>query len=80
MQLINHSLSNKQIAEYTSSDLIIKNADDGLNLLGEAYFQGFDGIILHSENIGSDFLTWAQALLAKSYRSFLTTEWSWQFW
>lgn len=55
MQLINHTLGNKQIAEYTSSDLIIKNADDGLNLLGEAYFQGFDGIILHSENIGSEF-------------------------
>lgn len=70
MQLINHSLGNKQIAEYTSSDLIIKNAEDGLNLLGEAYFQGFDGIILHSENIGSEFFDLSTGIAGEVLQKF----------
>lgn len=70
MQLINHSLGNKQIAEYTSSDLIIKDAEEGLNLLGEAYFQGFDGIILHSENIGSEFFDLSTGIAGEVLQKF----------
>lgn len=39
------------IVEIISDDIIIHTAQDGLDLLGDAYYQGYDKMILHMKNI-----------------------------
>ena len=55
MNIISHTAGEVQIAEVTSDKLIIETAEDGLDLLGNLYYQGFDSIILHEANITSSF-------------------------
>ena len=45
----------KDIAEVISDSLIILNTDDGLNLVGEAYYSGFDKVIIHESSITPKF-------------------------
>lgn len=55
MEIITHEISQIKIAEVTSNELIIRTAEDGLDLLGNLYYQGFDKIILHTNNVTPDF-------------------------
>lgn len=55
MEVITHTQNGKQIAEVISDEVIIHTAEDGLDLLGDLYYQGFDKIILHEKNITKDF-------------------------
>lgn len=55
MEIKEHEINNSKIAEVISNEIIIKNAEDGLDLLGNLYYQGFDSIIIHEKNIISNF-------------------------
>jgi len=55
MEIINHTINNIKIAEVTSSEIIIKNTEDALDLLGNLYYQDFDKIIIYEKNINPDF-------------------------
>ena len=55
MEIETHNINDIKIAEVISTDSIIKNASDGLDLLGNLYYQGFDKIIIHEKNITPDF-------------------------
>ncbi len=55
MKIETHNLNHTKIAEVISTDLIIKTAEDGLELLGTIYYQDFDNIILHEKNMPPDF-------------------------
>jgi hypothetical protein len=55
MTITSHTLNAIQIAEVTSDKLIIETAEDGLDLLGNLYYQGFDSIIIHEENLTPSF-------------------------
>ncbi|GEM50716.1 hypothetical protein EB1_05060 [Empedobacter brevis NBRC 14943 = ATCC 43319] len=56
MKIETISINDIKIAEVISEDTIIINtASDGLNLLGNLYYQGFDKIIIHEKNITPDF-------------------------
>ena len=50
-----HQINNTTIAEITAEEIIIKNASDGLDLLGNMYYQGFDKIIIYEINISNVF-------------------------
>ncbi len=50
-----HQTGTKKIAEIIAEKLVIESSEDGLDLLGNMYYQGFDGIILHKHNISPDF-------------------------
>lgn len=50
-----HTIKASDIAEVTADHVLIKNTEDGLDLMGNVYYQGFDKIILHERNITSDF-------------------------
>ncbi len=47
MNIQSHTINNTKIAEVLSDDIIIKSAEDGLNLLGNLYYQQFDKIIIY---------------------------------
>lgn len=55
MQLTLHSINNIKIGEITSDKVILKTTEDGLTLLGDLYYQGYDKIILHEKNITPQF-------------------------
>jgi hypothetical protein len=55
MKIEKHTLNNIPIAELVSEDIIIQKNEDGLDLLGNFYYQGFDRIIIHEKNITPDF-------------------------
>lgn len=55
MQIESHTINNIPIAEVSSEGLIIEKAEDGLDLLGNVYYQGFDRMIVYAKNITPDF-------------------------
>ena len=55
MQIITHTIGTTKIAEVVSEELIIKTSEDGLELLGNIYYQGFDKLIIYAKNISPDF-------------------------
>lgn len=46
---------NESIAEIVADDIVIHSTDDGLDILGNVYYQGFDKVILYEKNISADF-------------------------
>jgi len=56
MKIETHHFNHIKIAELTRNELLIKSAEDGLELLGNLYYQDFDRIILYEDNITPDFL------------------------
>ena len=50
-----HKIAGTEIAEIISDEIIIKNIDDGLDVLGNVYYQGFDKVIIYEQNITPDF-------------------------
>ncbi|MCE7043898.1 DUF4180 domain-containing protein [Dyadobacter sp. CY312] len=55
MEIIIHHANEIKIAEVTFDGILIANAEDGLDLLGNLYYQDVDRIIIHEKNISSDF-------------------------
>ncbi|WP_192347688.1 DUF4180 domain-containing protein [Algoriphagus sp. Y33] len=55
MNIQTHKIGETEIAEVISDKTVIQNTEDALDLMGDIYYQGFDKIILHLENITADF-------------------------
>lgn len=55
MEIIIHGTDDNGIAEIISESIIIKNSSDGLDLLGNIYYQGYDRLIIHEKNIIPEF-------------------------
>lgn len=55
MKIQSYDINNMKIAEIISDEIIIQSAQDGLDLMGDLYYQGFDKIILHEKNITPEF-------------------------
>jgi len=55
MNIQSHQIGDSNIAEIISDKVLVQSTDDGLQLLGDMYYSGFDAIILHSKNITPEF-------------------------
>ena len=55
MQITLHSINNSKIGEIISDEVILKTTDDGLTILGDLYYQGYDKIIIYEKNITPEF-------------------------
>lgn len=55
MNIETYHINGKKIAEIISDKIILSTTEDGLDLLGNLYYQGFDKIIIHEKNITPDF-------------------------
>lgn len=55
MKIKSHDINTTKIAEIISDEIIIKSAQDGLDLLGDLYYQGFDKLIIYEQNITPEF-------------------------
>ncbi|WP_449439652.1 DUF4180 domain-containing protein [Pedobacter steynii] len=50
-----HQTEKTRIAEVISDEVLIKNPEEGLQLLADLYYQNFDKIILKEQNICAEF-------------------------
>jgi len=55
MTIQSHEINTIKIAEVISDNIIIQSAQDGLDLMGNIYYQGFDKVILYEKNITPEF-------------------------
>ncbi len=55
MKIETHKVNNKKIAEILTKQIILRTTEDGLDLLGNLYYQEYDKIIIHAKNIIPDF-------------------------
>lgn len=55
MKIITHTGNNIKIAEIISDKIIIQSVQDGLDLLGDIYYQGFDKVIMYEKNVTPEF-------------------------
>ena len=55
MEIKIHKVDNIKLAEITSGSMLINSPEEGLNLLGNIYYQGFDKMIMHEKDITPDF-------------------------
>lgn len=55
MTIETHTIRDKKIAEIKADEIVLSTLEDGLDLLGNLYYQGFDKIILHQKHITPAF-------------------------
>ncbi|WP_293933745.1 DUF4180 domain-containing protein, partial [Sphingobacterium sp. UBA6645] len=55
MTIETHHTNSLKIAEIISDEIILRSVEDGLDLLGDLYYQGFDKILIHEKSITPDF-------------------------
>jgi alpha/beta hydrolase len=55
MRIETHRIGQAKVAEIQAEELVLTSVEDELSLLGDLYYQGFDKIILHEENIVPEF-------------------------
>lgn len=55
MNIETHNINGKKIVEIITTEIILKTTEDGLDLLGNLSYQGFDKIIIHEKNIIPNF-------------------------
>ncbi len=72
MEINTHQNKNEQIAEIISEEIIISNLENGLDLLGNLYYQGFDKIIIYEKNLTSAFFDLKTGLAGELLQKFST--------
>ena len=70
MEIKTHEINHLRIAEVISDGIIISSAQDGLDLLGTLYFDGFDKIVLHEKNITPGFFMLKTGLAGEILQKF----------
>ena len=55
MEIKIHTIDDRKIAEIISNDIVLQTVEDALDLIGNMSYQGFDKLIIHEENMISDF-------------------------
>jgi hypothetical protein len=72
MRIETHYINEKKIAEIIADETIICKAEDGLDLLGNLYFQGFDRIVLNEKYITPDFFNLKNGFAGEILQKFST--------
>jgi hypothetical protein len=55
MNIKAHETGTAKTAEIIAEEILINTPEDGLQLLADLYYQGFDKIVIHEKNITPDF-------------------------
>lgn len=72
MRIETHIINDTKIAEVISDVNIINEIEDGIDLLGSIYYQGFDKIIIHEKNITPDFFDLKSGIAGEILQKFST--------
>ncbi|MEE4178726.1 MAG: DUF4180 domain-containing protein [Bacteroides sp.] len=72
MTIKTHHVKGTKIAELIAEGNIISKSGDGLDLLGNLYYQGFDKIVIHEKNITPDFFDLKNGMAGEILQKFST--------
>ncbi|WP_461039458.1 DUF4180 domain-containing protein [Spirosoma harenae] len=72
MEIKIHQIGNVKIAEIISENVIMATVDDGLDLVGNVYYQDFDRIIIHEKAITNDFFDLKTGIAGEILQKFST--------
>ena len=72
MRIETHHANNSQIAEVISEVVIISTIEDGIDLLGNLYYQGFDKMVIYEKNITPDFFDLKNGMAGEILQKFST--------
>lgn len=50
-----HNINGKKVAEIVSDEPIFSSIDDGLDLLGNLYYQGIEKVVIYEKDVTPDF-------------------------
>lgn len=70
MEIKTYHINNLTVAEIVSQDVVITTAEDGIDLVGNLYYQGFDKAILYEENITPAFFDLKNRLAGEILQKF----------
>ncbi|WP_027419250.1 DUF4180 domain-containing protein [Crocinitomix catalasitica] len=65
-----HIIKLIQIAEVKAEGLIIQSSEDGLDLMGDLYYQGFDRVIIYANTITPDFFNLKNGIAGEILQKF----------
>ncbi len=71
MRIETYRIGQAKVAEIQAEGLVLTSVEDGLSLLGDLYYQGFDKIILHEENIVPEFFDLKTKLAGEVLQKFV---------
>lgn len=72
MRIEPHTINDVTIAELISDSIIINNIEDGTDLLGNVYYQGFDSVVISEENISEEFFDLKSGMAGEILQKFST--------
>lgn len=70
MKIEIHQHNGFSIAEIISNEIVIRDTQDALDLLGNLYYQNFDKIIISEKNIGADFFDLSTGIAGEILQKF----------
>ena len=71
MRIETHRIGQAKVAEIQAEGLVLTSVEDGLSLLGDLCYQGFDKIILYEENIAPEFFDLKTKLAGEMLQKFV---------
>ncbi|WP_316836103.1 DUF4180 domain-containing protein [Pedobacter nutrimenti] len=70
MNIKTHRIGERKLAEIISDSVLINNAEEGLQLLVDLYYQDFESIIIHENNITPVFFDLKTGLAGEILQKF----------
>lgn len=70
MNIKTHRIGERKLAEVISDSVLINNADEGLQLLADLYYQDFESIIIYESNITPVFFDLKTGLAGEILQKF----------
>lgn len=72
MKIAVHEQGTQKIAEVIADDILMSNAEEGLQLMVDLYYQDFDKVIVHEQNIHPEFFDLKTKLAGEILQKFST--------
>ena len=71
-RFISHAIGKTAVAEVAANDMLFTVPEDANDLLGNAYYQGFDGMIISADKISPRFFDLKTRLAGETLQKFST--------
>lgn len=71
-RFISHAIGKAMVAEVSANDMLLTVPEDANDLLGNAYYQGFDGMIISADKISPRFFDLKTRLAGEILQKFST--------
>ena len=55
MEVKTHKVGDRLLAEVISDQVILATVEDALDLIGNMFYQGFDGVVIYEHNVTPEF-------------------------